>query len=116
MGLLMDNNTTSDEKYKDLKNPKEELSESEKERIKNISDDLFKVVKRQIKHYDSKIKKLLISDGLLFSAASEPVFEPLHPWIAVSRLPDAVLGAARRFRSDPRSKVPYRASPSFVTM
>lgn len=30
----------------------------EKERIKNISDDLFKVVKRQIKHYDSKIKKL----------------------------------------------------------
>ena len=34
MGLLMDNNTTSDEKYKDLKNPIEELSESEKERIK----------------------------------------------------------------------------------
>lgn len=30
----------------------------EKERIKNISDDLFKVVKRQIKHYQTKISKL----------------------------------------------------------
>ncbi|MDO4940142.1 MAG: NFACT RNA binding domain-containing protein [Erysipelotrichaceae bacterium] len=30
----------------------------EKERIKNISDDLFKVVKRQIKHYQTKIGKL----------------------------------------------------------
>lgn len=30
----------------------------EKERIKNISDDLFKIVKRQIKHYDNKITKL----------------------------------------------------------
>ena len=30
----------------------------EKERIKNISDDLFKVVKRQIKHYETKINKL----------------------------------------------------------
>ena len=30
----------------------------EKERIKNISDDLFKVVKRQIKHYQTKINKL----------------------------------------------------------
>ena len=30
----------------------------EKERIKNISDDLFKIVKRQIKHYDNKINKL----------------------------------------------------------
>ena len=33
----------------------------EKERIKNISDDLFKVVKRQIKHYESKLTKLNIS-------------------------------------------------------
>ena len=33
----------------------------EKERIKNISDDLFKIVKRQIKHYDTKINKLKIS-------------------------------------------------------
>ncbi|MBQ6335533.1 MAG: NFACT family protein [Erysipelotrichaceae bacterium] len=32
--------------------------DDEKERIRNISDDLFKVVKRQIKHYDTKIKKL----------------------------------------------------------
>ena len=30
----------------------------EKERIKNISDDLFKIVKRQIKHYETKINKL----------------------------------------------------------
>ena len=30
----------------------------EKERIKNISDDLFKVVKRQIKHFENKIGKL----------------------------------------------------------
>ena len=30
----------------------------EKERIKNISDDLFKIVKRQIKHYENKINKL----------------------------------------------------------
>ncbi len=32
--------------------------DDEKERIKNIADDLFKVVKRQLKHYDTKIKKL----------------------------------------------------------
>ena len=32
--------------------------DDEKERIRNISDDLFKIVKRQIKHYDSKIVKL----------------------------------------------------------
>ena len=30
----------------------------EKERIRNISDDLFKIVKRQIKHYDNKVNKL----------------------------------------------------------
>lgn len=30
----------------------------EKERIKNISDDLFKIVKRQIKHFQTKIGKL----------------------------------------------------------
>lgn len=35
----------------------------EKERIKNIADDLFKVVKRQIKHYESKVVKL--QDSLL---------------------------------------------------
>ena len=35
--------------------------DDEKERIKNISDDLYKVVKRQIKHYDSKISKLQAS-------------------------------------------------------
>lgn len=35
--------------------------DDEKERIKNISDDLYKVVKRQIKHYDTKIKKLELS-------------------------------------------------------
>lgn len=33
----------------------------EKERIKTISDDLYKIVKRQIKHYSSKITKLQIS-------------------------------------------------------
>jgi len=32
--------------------------DDEKERIKNISDDLFKVVKRQIKHYQTKVGKL----------------------------------------------------------
>ena len=32
--------------------------DDEKERIKNIADDLYKVVKRQIKHYSSKIEKL----------------------------------------------------------
>ena len=32
--------------------------DDEKERIKNISDDLFKIVKRQIKHYEAKITKL----------------------------------------------------------
>ncbi|MBQ0036475.1 MAG: NFACT family protein [Firmicutes bacterium] len=30
----------------------------EKERIKNIADDLFKIVKRQIKHYQTKVGKL----------------------------------------------------------
>jgi len=35
--------------------------DDEKERIKNISDDLFKIVKRQIKHYSSKIIKLKLS-------------------------------------------------------
>lgn len=30
----------------------------EKERIKNIADDLFKIVKRQIKHYQTKVVKL----------------------------------------------------------
>lgn len=33
----------------------------EKERIKNITDDIFKFVKRQLKHYSSKIEKLNIS-------------------------------------------------------
>lgn len=32
--------------------------DDEKERIKSISDDLFKVCKRQIKHFDSKLIKL----------------------------------------------------------
>ena len=32
--------------------------DDEKERIKNISNDLFKVVKRQLKHYSNKITKL----------------------------------------------------------
>ena len=32
--------------------------DDEKERIKNIADDLYKVVKRQIKHYSTKIEKL----------------------------------------------------------
>jgi len=32
--------------------------DDEKERIKNISDDLFKIVKRQIKHYETKLIKL----------------------------------------------------------
>ena len=33
----------------------------EKERIRNISDDLFKVVRRQIKHFETKIRKLNVS-------------------------------------------------------
>ena len=33
----------------------------ETERIRNIADDLFKIVKRQIKHYDNKINKLQAS-------------------------------------------------------
>ena len=37
------------------------FKDDEKERIKNISDDLYKIVKRQIKHYSSKITKLEIS-------------------------------------------------------
>ena len=32
--------------------------DDEKERIRNIADDLYKVVKRQIKHYSTKIAKL----------------------------------------------------------
>ncbi|MBQ1900303.1 MAG: NFACT family protein [Erysipelotrichaceae bacterium] len=35
--------------------------DDEKERIKGVADDLFKIVKRQIKHFDTKIKKLQIS-------------------------------------------------------
>ncbi|MBO4919657.1 MAG: NFACT family protein, partial [Erysipelotrichaceae bacterium] len=35
--------------------------DDEKERIRNISDDLFKVVRRQIKHYETKIHKLNVS-------------------------------------------------------
>ncbi|MBQ2657171.1 MAG: NFACT family protein [Erysipelotrichaceae bacterium] len=35
--------------------------DDEKERIRNISDDLFKVVRRQIKHYETKIQKLNVS-------------------------------------------------------
>ena len=35
--------------------------DDEKERIKNIADDLYKVVKRQIKHYSTKIDKLKAS-------------------------------------------------------
>lgn len=34
------------------------FEDEEKERIKSISDDLFKIVKRQIKHYEAKISKL----------------------------------------------------------
>ena len=33
----------------------------EKDRIRNISDDLFKVVKRQIKHFETKVTKLQAS-------------------------------------------------------
>ncbi|MBR5342124.1 MAG: NFACT family protein [Erysipelotrichaceae bacterium] len=32
--------------------------DDEKERIRNIADDLYKVVRRQIKHYETKIRKL----------------------------------------------------------
>ena len=32
--------------------------DDEKERIRNISDDLYKVVRRQLKHFDTKITKL----------------------------------------------------------
>ncbi len=35
--------------------------DGEKERIRNIADDLYKVVKRQIKHYSTKIDKLKAS-------------------------------------------------------
>ena len=35
--------------------------DDEKERIRNTSDDLFKVVRRQIKHYETKIQKLNVS-------------------------------------------------------
>lgn len=34
------------------------FEDDEKERIKNISEDLYKIVKRQIKHYNTKIGKL----------------------------------------------------------
>lgn len=54
------------EKEADQWNIQEGLDEvyyrdNEKERIKNISDDLFKVVRRQIKHYETKIHKLNVS-------------------------------------------------------
>ena len=47
--------------------------DDEKERIKTISDDLFKVVKRQIKHYDTKVKKLeqSLKDALNLSSDKE---------------------------------------------
>ena len=32
--------------------------DDEKERIKNISEDIYKIVKRQIKHYNTKVSKL----------------------------------------------------------
>ena len=35
--------------------------DDEKERIKGLADDLFKIVKRQIKHFDTKIRKLQAS-------------------------------------------------------
>ena len=35
--------------------------DDEKERIKGVADDLFKIVKRQIKHFDTKIRKLQTS-------------------------------------------------------
>ncbi len=46
---------------------------SEKDRIRNIADDLFKVVKRQIKHYETKIAKLEASldDALNLQADKE---------------------------------------------
>ena len=50
--IEMDIQSGFDEIYKE---------DDEKERIKSISDDLYKVVKRQIKHYDSKISKLQAS-------------------------------------------------------
>ena len=50
--IEMDIQSGFDEIYKE---------DDEKERIKNISDDLYKAVKRQIKHYDSKISKLQAS-------------------------------------------------------
>ncbi len=54
------------EKEADQWNIQEGLDEvyyrdDEKERIRNISDDLFKVVRRQIKHYETKIHKLNVS-------------------------------------------------------
>ena len=47
--------------------------DDEKERIKTISDDLFKVVKRQIKHYETKVKKLeqSLKDALNLSSDKE---------------------------------------------
>lgn len=42
------------------------FKDEEKEMIKNISDDLYKIVKRQIKHFNTKIEKLQysLSDAL----------------------------------------------------
>ena len=47
--------------------------DDEKERIRNIADDLYKVVKRQIKHYSTKIAKLEASyeDALNLDADKE---------------------------------------------
>lgn len=55
----------SDYKEYEIQNGFDEMyyENDEKERIKNISDDLFKIVKRQIKHFETKTNKL--NDSLL---------------------------------------------------
>ena len=91
--------------------------DDEKERIRNIADDLFKVVKRQLKHYETKIEKLSRSlDDALNLAADKENGDLLYTYSDLERkglreitVPDYE-GKERTIPLDPRFSVKTNAN------
>lgn len=91
--------------------------DDEKERIKNIADDLFKVVKRQLKHYETKIEKLSRSlDDALNLASDKENGDLLYTYSDLERkgLKEITVldyeGNERTITLDPRFSVKVNAN------
>ena len=111
--IEMDIQSGFDEIYKE---------DDEKERIKNISDDLYKVVKRQIKHYDSKISKLQASlEEALNLQGDKACGDLLYTCEDLDRkgLKDITIsdfeGNAQQIRLDPKLSIKANANKYYST-